>query len=53
MTLSQKTGKPKKIITYLRPIILLNTFRKILSTTILNRISPKINKFLLVSQSAY
>ena len=53
MTLIHKPGKPRRIITNLRPIILLNTFRKILSVAILNRITPRINKFLSLSQTAF
>ena len=52
-TLIQKPGKPKGIIKNLKPIILLNTFRKIFLIAIYYRITPKVNKFLSLSQTAY
>ena len=45
-----KPGKPKP---NLRPIILLNTLRKVLSLITLDRIRPSIKKYLSHSQSGF
>ena len=50
------TLKPKKTpgpVKNLRPINLLNTIRKILSTVTLNRINSKVDEYLSQSQAAY
>ena len=49
----QKPGKTKGPVNNLRPITLLNTIRKTLSTIVLNRIRPKIEKYLSHSQSGF
>ena len=48
-----KPGKPKGPAQNLRPIMLLNTIRKTLSTIVLNRIRPKIERYLPHSQSGF
>ena len=48
-----KPNKEKGYVNHLRPVILLNVIRKILSNITLNRIRPNIDKFLSMSQSAY
>ena len=50
------TPKPKKQrgpVKNLRPINILNSSRKILSTIALNRITPKVEQYLSQSQAAY
>ena len=49
----QKPGKPKGPPRNLRPITLLNTLRKSLSTIVLERIRPQIEKYLSQSQSGF
>ena len=49
----QKPGKPKGPPNNLRPITLLNTIRKALSTIILKRIRPQIESYLSESQSGF
>ena len=49
----QKPGKPKGPVKNLRPVILLPIIRKILSNIVLQRIKPKVEKYLSQSQSAY
>ena len=49
----QKPGKPKGPVKNLRPVILLPIIRKILSNIVLQRIKPKVEKYLSPSQSAY
>lgn len=48
-----KPGKPKGPAQNLRPITLLNTLRKTLSTITLNRIRPKVENYLSHSQSGF
>jgi hypothetical protein len=48
-----KPGKPKGLLSSLRPIVLLTTLRKTLSTVILNRIRDKVEKFLSPTQSGF
>ena len=47
-----KPGKPRNVQN-LRPIVLLNNIRKILSLVVLNRINPKVEEFLSSSQCAF
>ena len=47
-----KPGKPRGPLTSIRPIILLNSIRKCLSTITLRRIMPKIDSYLSPTQSA-
>ena len=47
-----KPGKPH-IINNTRPLTLLTSLRKILSLILLNRIYPKVDKYISISQSAY
>ena len=49
----QKPGKPKGPTQNLRPITLLNTIRKALSTIVLNRIRPLVEDYLSKSQSGF
>lgn len=49
----QKPGKVKGTCSNLRPIILLNLIRKILSIVMINRIYNKIDKIIPVTQAAY
>ena len=49
----QKPNKPKGLATSLRPIILLNTTRKVLSLVVLNRISASVSAFLGVTSSGF
>ena len=49
----QKPNKPKENIQNLRPIILLSTIRKPLSTIALRRVRNDVDAYLLASQSAY
>jgi len=49
----QKPGKPKGPATSLRPIILLNVFRKILSLVTLARINPRVQEFVSPAQSGF
>ena len=49
----QKPGKEKGPLKNLRPITLLNTIRKTLSTITLNRISDKVNTWLPHTQSGF
>ena len=49
----QKPGKPKGPIKSLRPLMLLNGSRKILSLIVLNRISSKIDNYTGPWQAAY
>ncbi|GFS13188.1 LINE-1 reverse transcriptase, partial [Elysia marginata] len=48
-----KPGKPKGPPQNLRPITLLNSIRKTLSTIVLNRIRPKIETYISHSQSGF
>ncbi|GFS27378.1 LINE-1 reverse transcriptase homolog [Elysia marginata] len=48
-----KPGKPKGPPQNLRPITLLNSIRKMLSTILLNRIRPKIETYISHSQSGF
>ncbi|GFR89371.1 very-long-chain enoyl-CoA reductase [Elysia marginata] len=48
-----KPGKPKGPLQNLRPITLLNSIRKVLSTIVLNRIRPKIETYISHSQSGF
>ncbi|GFS00036.1 endonuclease-reverse transcriptase [Elysia marginata] len=48
-----KPGKPKGPPQNLRPITLLNSIRKVLSTIVLNRIRPKIETYISNSQSGF
>ncbi|GFR69344.1 endonuclease-reverse transcriptase [Elysia marginata] len=48
-----KPGKPKGPPQNLRPITLLNSIRKVLSTIVLNRIRPKIETYISHSQSGF
>ncbi|GFR87168.1 very-long-chain enoyl-CoA reductase [Elysia marginata] len=48
-----KPGKPKGPPQNLRPIILLNSIRKMLSTIVLNRIRPKKETYISHSQSGF
>eukprot|EP00795_Rhopilema_esculentum_P003525 gene3525-biopygen1 len=48
-----KPGKTKGPVTNLRPVILLPILRKILSSIVLHRIQPKVERFLSDSQAAY
>ena len=48
-----KPGKPKGKVDSLRPVILLNTVRKILSIVMLNRIFNRIDNEIPKSQTAY
>ncbi|GFR93300.1 LINE-1 reverse transcriptase-like protein [Elysia marginata] len=48
-----KPGKPKGPPQNLRPITLLNSIRKVLSTIFLNRIRPKIETYISHSQSGF
>ncbi|GFS02259.1 endonuclease-reverse transcriptase [Elysia marginata] len=48
-----KPGKPKGPPQNLRPITLLNSIRKVLSTIVLNRIRPKIETYISHSQSDF
>ncbi|GFS06221.1 LINE-1 retrotransposable element ORF2 protein [Elysia marginata] len=48
-----KPGKPKGPPQNLRPITLLNSIRKVLSTIVLNRIRPKIEAYISHSQSGF
>eukprot|EP00117_Sycon_ciliatum_P012406 scpid43739/ scgid1192/ LINE-1 reverse transcriptase homolog len=49
----QKPGKPKGPCSSLRPIVLLNSVRKILSSITLRRIQHQVEQYLPSSQSAY
>ena len=49
----QKPGKPKGPCSSLRPIVLLNSVRKILSSITLRRIPHQVEQYLPSSQSAY
>ncbi|GFS06834.1 retrovirus-related Pol polyprotein LINE-1 [Elysia marginata] len=49
----KKPGKAKGHVTYLRPITLLNTLRKVLSLIMLNRAKHDINEYLSPSQSRF
>ncbi|GFR97496.1 RNA-directed DNA polymerase from mobile element jockey-like [Elysia marginata] len=49
----QKPGKAKGPVTDLRPITLLNTLRKVLSSIVLNRTKHDINEYLSPSQSGF
>lgn len=53
LILLQKPGKAKGILGNLRPITLLNTIRKTLSSIALKRIRPKIEEFLSSSQAGF
>ena len=53
LLLIQKPGKPKGPIANLRPIVLLSTFRKILSLVTLGRIRNKIENYLSASQAGF
>ena len=53
LLLIQKPGKPKGPIANLRPIVLLSTFRKILSIVTLGRIRNKIENYLSASQAGF
>ena len=48
-----KPNKPKGAVKSLRPIILLEISRKIISKILLNRIQPKVTTYLSKSASAY
>ena len=48
-----KPNKPKGAVKSLRPIILLEISRKIISKILLNRIQPKVTTYLSKSPSAY
>lgn len=48
-----KPGKPRGPLTSLRPIVLLNSVRKIISTITLQRIRPKVDAFTGASQSGF
>ncbi|GFR72839.1 RNA-directed DNA polymerase from mobile element jockey [Elysia marginata] len=48
-----KPGKPKGPPQNLRPITLLNSIRKVLSTIVLNRIRPKTETYISHSQSGF
>ena len=48
-----KPGKPKGPPKNLRPITLLNTIRKTLSTIVLERIRPRVEKYISHSQSGF
>ena len=49
----QKPGKPKGPVANLRPIVLLNTIRKVLSLIVLARIRDAVDKYLDPSQSGF
>ena len=49
----QKPGKKKGPPQNLRPITLLNSIRKVLSTVVLNRIRPKVEEYVSDSQSGF
>ena len=49
----QKPGKPKGPLSSLRPIVLLNTLRKTLSLIVLERIRPKVERFISPTQSGF
>ena len=49
----QKPGKPKGPVKNLRPVTLLDTIRKSLSLTVLQRIRPKVEKYLSPNQSGF
>lgn len=53
LVLLQKPNKPKGPLANLRPIVLLNTIRKIISLIVLNRIGPAVRSYIAKSQSAY
>lgn len=48
-----KPGKPKGPPQNLRPITLLNSIRKVLSTIALNRIRPNVEEYVSLSQSGF
>ena len=48
-----KPGKPNGPLTNLRPIVPLNTIRKVFSTIALNRIRPAAEKYLSANQSGF
>ena len=49
----QKPGKQKGPVKNLRPVTLLDTIRKSLSLTVLERIRPKVEKYLSPNQSGF
>jgi len=49
----QKPGKPKGPASSLRPIVLLNVIRKVLSLIVLARIQSKVNEFVSPCQSGF
>ena len=49
----QKPGKPRGPAKNLRPVTLLDTIRKSLSLTVLQRIRPKVEKYLSHNQSGF
>ena len=53
LILLNKPNKTKGPLENLRPIVLLSTIRKILSTITLHRIRPKVEEFLSPSQSGF
>ena len=53
LILLNKPNKKKGPIENLRPIVLLSTFRKVLSLITLHRIRPKVEEFLSSSQSGF
>ena len=48
-----KPGKPLGAMTSLRPIVLLNTLRKVLSLIVLSRIADKVDEFLYPGQIGF
>ena len=49
----QKSGKPKGPASSLRPIVLLNVVRKLLSLIVLSRINGKVQKYVSSAQSGF
>ena len=49
----QKPGKPKGPVDNLRPITLINIIRKIFSIIVLDRIRPKIEKYISETQCGF
>ena len=49
----QKSGKPKGPASSLRPIVLLNVLRKLLSLIVLSRINGKVQKYVSSAQSGF